>query len=83
MARPKTYRKLDISPYFFTLADKCEDVATYEELSICCRWLVGGKPEEHFMTSLHVTATDAATITALTSFLQGKQLHYQILIWQV
>ena len=33
------------SPYFSILADECEDVATYEELSICCRWLVGGKPK--------------------------------------
>ena len=66
------------SPYFSILADECEDVATCVELSICCRWLVGGKPEEHFMTILH-----AATITeALSSFILDKQLDYQKLVGQ-
>ena len=63
----KLTKSLMSSPYFSILADECEDVATCEELSICCRWLVGGKPEEHFMTILHVTATDAATITVTGS----------------
>ena len=43
--------------------------------------IVGGKPKEHFMTILHVTATDGAT-DALTSFIQDKQLDYQKLIGQ-
>ena len=36
---------------------------TQEELSICGRWLVNGKPEEHFLTLPHVRSTDAGTIT--------------------
>ena len=79
----KLTKSLMSSPYFSILVDECQDVATCEELSICCRWLVGGKPEEHFMTILHATATDAATITeAISSFIQDKQLDYQKLVGQ-
>ena len=67
---------LDRSPYFLILADECQDISTQEELSICGRWLVNGKPDEHFLTVLHVCSTDAGTITeALQSFLQQKQLY--------
>ena len=61
------------SPYFSTLTDECQDTSTQEELSICGRWLVNGKSEEHFITVLHICSTDAGTITeALQSFLQQK-----------
>ena len=53
---------LQESPYFSILADECQDIGTQEELSICGRWLVNGKPEEHFLTVLHVYSTDAGTI---------------------
>ena len=39
---------LQESPYFSILAEECQDISTREELSICGRWLVDGKPEEHF-----------------------------------
>ena len=45
---------LQESPYFSILADECQDISTQEELSISGRWLVNGKPEEHFLTVLHV-----------------------------
>ena len=50
------------SPYFSILADECQDINTQEELSICGRWLVNGKPEEHFLTVLHVHSTESGTI---------------------
>ena len=47
-----------------------------------CRWLVDGRPEEHF-TILYVTSTNAQAITAaLTSFIETKGLEYHKLIGQ-
>ena len=62
------------SPYFSILADDCQDISAQEEQSICGRWLVNGKPEEHFSTVLHVRFTDAGTITVALQSLQQKQL---------
>ena len=59
----KLVESLNSSSYFSVLADECVDISTTEQLSICCRWLVNGKPEEHFLTVLHITALDAATIS--------------------
>ena len=74
---------LQESPDFYILADECQNIRTQEELSIYGRWLVNGKPEEHFLTVLHVCSTDAGTITeALQSFLQQKQLDLRKLIGQ-
>lgn len=42
---------LKSSPFFSLLADECLDVNTQEELSICCRWVVDGHSEEHFIPS--------------------------------
>ena len=65
------------------LADECVDISTREELSICCRWIVNGKTEEHFLTVLHICAQDAATISdAISSFLVSKNLGYHKLIGQ-
>ena len=74
---------LQESLYFSILADEYQDISTQEELSICGRWLVNGKPEVHFLTVLHVHYTDAGTIAeALQSFLQHKQLDLRKLIGQ-
>ena len=74
---------LQESPYFSILAGECQDISTQDELSICGRWLVNGKPEEHFLTALHVRSTDAGTIEeALQSSLQQKQLDLRKLIGQ-
>ncbi len=66
------------------MADKCEDVSTQEELSICCRWIVNGCTEEHFMLMLHIIkATDAETIAAaITSYIESKNLMYSKLLGQ-
>ena len=53
---------LQESPYFSILVDECQNISAQEELSICGRWLVNGKPEEHFLTILHVRSTDAGTV---------------------
>ena len=45
--------------------------------------VVNGKPEEHFLTALHVHSTYAGTIVeALQSFFQQKQLDLRMLIGQ-
>ena len=65
------------------LADECVDISTTEEKSICCRWIVNGKPEEHFLTVLHICAQGAATISdAISSFLVSKNLDYRKVISQ-
>ena len=33
--------------FFSIMADECTDVTTVEELTICCRWVESGVPEEH------------------------------------
>ena len=72
---------LQESHYIFILADECQDIRTQEELSFCGKWLVNGKPAEHFLTTLHIHSTDACTIIeALHSFLQQKQLDLRKLI---
>ena len=76
-------QSLKSSLFFSVLAVECQNISTQEELSICCRWLVNGCIEEHFLTILHVTSTDAATITdALTSFIREKNLDYIRLVGQ-
>ena len=35
---------LQESPYISILAGKCQDISIQDELSICGRWLVNGKP---------------------------------------
>ena len=76
-------QSLKSSPYFSILADESQDISSQEELSICCRWLVDGCPEEHFLTVLHIKATNAETITAaITSFIGNKTLEYSRLVGQ-
>ena len=68
------------SPFFSILADECVDISTQEELSVCCRWIVNGQPEEHFLSILHVLACDAAE--ALESFISARNLDYRKLVGQ-
>ena len=49
-------QSLKESSHFTILADECEDITTAEELSICGWWVVNGRPEEHFLTILHISA---------------------------
>ena len=79
----KLLTSLISSPFVSILADECQDICTQEELSICCRWIVNGCPEEHFLTVLHVKSTDAEAITnTLTPFNSEKNLDYRKLVGQ-
>lgn len=79
----KLLLSLRSSPHFSILADECQDIITHEELSICCRWIVNGYPEEHFLGVLHVKEVDAASLTkSLTTFIEEKNLDYRRLVGQ-
>ena len=73
---------LQESPYFSILADKCQDISTQEELSICGRWLVNGKREEHFLTVLHVcsTATFAGKISVVREFKPPRLMQFTSIV---
>ena len=74
---------LKSSPFFSLLADECQDVSTQEELSICCRWVVDGHSEEHFMTILHIRSLDSETLAhAITSYVESQGLNIKRLIGQ-
>ena len=74
---------LRCSPFFSVLADECQDISTQKEQSICCRWLVNGCPEEHFLTVLYVKSTDAETISAtITSFISENNLDCRRVVGQ-
>ena len=74
---------LKSSPFFSLLADECQDVSTQEELSICCRWVVDGHSEEHFMTILHIRSLDTETLAStITSYLESQGLNIKRLIGQ-
>ena len=61
--------------FFALMADESTDVSSVEELSICARYLIQGKPEEHFLKILSVDRTDAATIAdSIKSFLDDNNL---------
>ena len=67
----------------FYYSRRVEDINTNEELTICFRWLVDGKSEEHFLNILHITSRDASTITnAICSFMDSNNLEYHKLIGQ-
>ena len=42
-------KQLHNAPFFSIMADECTEVTTIEELTICCRWVESGVPEEHFI----------------------------------
>ena len=74
---------LKTSPFFSILADECQDVSSQEELSICCRWVVEGHSEEHFITILHIRALDSETLAhAITTYMESHGLDFKKLIGQ-
>ena len=51
------------APFFFSImADECTDVTTIEELTICCRWVESGIPEEHCIEILPLKKATAESI---------------------
>ena len=55
-------KQLHKAPYFSIMADECTDVTTIEELTICCRWVESGGPEEHFIEILPLKKANAESI---------------------
>ena len=51
--------------FFSLFANECTDVATIEELSICCRWVENGYPVEHFLEIIPLKRADAILIDCL------------------
>lgn len=74
----KLLRSLKSSP-FSILADECQGISS----QVACEWLVNGCPEEHYLTTLHVKSTDAASLAdTLTSFISDKGLDHKKLVGQ-
>ena len=55
--------RLRKSPFLSILADESTDVASKEEMSICARWVEGGKAVEHFLGILRARKVDAQSLT--------------------
>ena len=48
------------------MADECQDIGNIEEISVCGRWLEGGKPVERFLTVIPAHgAVNAALISSI------------------
>ena len=54
--------RLHKTPFFSITADECTDVTTIEELTICCRWVESGVPEERFIEILPLKIANAESI---------------------
>ena len=61
--------------FLSTMADECTDVTTIEELTICCRWVESGVPEEHFIKILPLKKANAENIySALVEYCMEKNI---------
>ena len=62
-------------PFFSIMADECTNVTTIEELTICCRWVESGVPEEHFIEILSLKKANAESIySALVEYCREKNI---------
>ena len=69
------------APFFSIMADECTDVTTIEELIICCRWVVSGVPEEHFIEILPLKISNAESIySASVEYCKKKNIQLGRLI---
>ena len=63
------------------MADECTDVTTIKELTICCRWVESGVPEEHFIEILPLKRANAESIySALEEYCREKNIQLGRLI---
>ena len=63
------------APFFNIMADECTDVTTIEELTICCRWVESGVPEEHFIEILPLKKANAESIySVLVEYCREKNV---------
>ena len=69
-------------PFFFgIMADECTDFTTIEDLTICCRWVESGVPEEHFIEILPLKKANAESIySALVEYCREKNIQLGRLI---
>ena len=58
---------------FSIMADECTDVTAIEELTICCRWVESGVPEEHFIEILPMKKANWKYLFYISGLLQGKE----------
>ena len=74
-------KRLHKAPFFGIVADECTDVTTIEELTICCRWVEKGVPEEHFIEILPLKKANAESIySALVEYSRKKNIQLGRLI---
>ena len=66
-------KRLHKAPFFSIMADECTDVTTIEELTICCRWVESGVPEEYFIEIFPLKKANAESIYCISGVLQGKE----------
>ena len=65
---------------FSIMADKCTDVTTIEELTICC-WVESSVPAEHFIKILPLKKANAESIySALVEYCREKNIQLGRLI---
>ena len=63
------------------MADECTNVATIEELTICCRRVESSVPEEHFIEILLLRKANADSInSALVEYCWEKNIQLGRLI---
>ena len=76
------FKQLHKAPFFFSImADECTDVTTTEELTICCRWVESGVPEEHFIEILTLKKVNTEnTFSALVEYCREKNIQLGRLI---
>ena len=68
-------RWLHKPPFFNIMTDECTDVTTVEELTICCRWVRSGVPEEPSIEILPLKKANADGIySALVEHCRDIQL---------
>ena len=61
--------------FYSSMANECTDVTTTEELTICCRWVESGIPEEHFIEMLPLKKANAESIySALVEYCREKNI---------
>ena len=71
----KLLDQLRNSKFLSIMADESTDVSSYEEMSICARWIQEGKPVEHFLGILRAHETDAQSLTKyLLDFIRDKNI---------
>ena len=74
-------KRLHKAPFFSIMADESTDVTTIEELTICCRWVESGVPEEDFIEILPLKNANAESIySALVEYCREKNIELGRLI---